>query len=499
MQSRHRRTAEIGLIVLASAVAALSARDYAGGWNDGSRLATVESLVDRHTLVIDDSIFVRSPATADAPNPYTPGDELLRTKGTQDKLRIGGHYYSDKSPLPAFWLAAWYQLLKSSVGLSAPAHPHLFCYLMTLASSGIAYVVSVWSAWRLALGKGLPLPTCFLLAASFGLATVALPYSRHMNNHLLLLAVVSLLMLALDSLNSFQSVAGAEPRRCPGEGLPGHRLGFATCQPFLVEGLANYRLAAAGTLTGLGYTCDLGLGPMLVLCTTALVAYRTRSFISLACFAAAALPWLAAHHAVNYSTGGTISPANSVAEYLAWPGSPFNTKNMTGGWAHNNIGHFLLYSAALLFGKHGFVNYNLPLYLAPVAVAVLWRRRPPELPEIAFAVAFSGGAWLLYAALSNNYSGPCCSIRWFVPLLAPGYYLLVVLLRERPMLVRDLEILALFGAVLEAWLWWRGPWDGRVPWGLWPINLAALIAWSALGKIKSRADLAAPRACDERG
>jgi len=37
-----------GLLVLcgAIAVALFSCRNYAGGWNDGSRLATVEALVD---------------------------------------------------------------------------------------------------------------------------------------------------------------------------------------------------------------------------------------------------------------------------------------------------------------------------------------------------------------------------------------------------------------------------------------------------------------------
>ena len=44
---------------VAVAIAIVSARDLAGGWNDGSRLATVESLVDYHTLAIDDSAFVK--------------------------------------------------------------------------------------------------------------------------------------------------------------------------------------------------------------------------------------------------------------------------------------------------------------------------------------------------------------------------------------------------------------------------------------------------------
>ena len=69
---------------------------YAGGWNDGSRLATVESVVDRHTWVIDDSIFVNPSAeTADHPHRQAPyaapdpaADYLLKHEGTLDKLFI---------------------------------------------------------------------------------------------------------------------------------------------------------------------------------------------------------------------------------------------------------------------------------------------------------------------------------------------------------------------------------------------------------------------------
>lgn len=435
---RNRRRCEAAVIATAALIAVASARGYAGGWNDGSRLATVESLVDHHTLAIDRSIFVRSPDNANAPNPYTPGDELLRAKGTQDKLLIAGHYYSDKSPLPAFWLAAWYGLLQQVTGLAAREQPNLFCYLMTVLSSGVAYVISVWSVWRLAVRHALPWATCALLAASLGLATVALPYARQVNNHILLLAVMSLMMLALDQRRAIYP-------------------------------------AATGTLAGLGYALDLGLGPMLVLCTAALIAYRTRSLLAIACFGLAAAPWLAAHHVVNYHTGGTFGPANSVAAYLAWPGSPFSVQNMTGGWAHRDHGHFLLYAAALLFGKHGLLNYNLPLFLALPSLALLVRRRLAELPELAFAAAFCGAAWLLYAALSNNYSGPCCSIRWFVPFLAPAYYVLVLMLRERREIFRSLQWLTACGTCLVCLLWWRGPWDGSVPYLLWPLNVIALL------------------------
>lgn len=471
-----RRSLEIAVVCIASLTAIVSARDYAGGWNDGSRLATVESLVDRHTLAIDDSIFVRSPATADRPNPYEPGNDLLRTGGTKDKLFIGGHYYSDKSPLPAFWLAGCYQVLKLLTGVTAQENPRLFCYLMTLASSGLAYVVSIWAVWRLACRKGLPLGQCLLVTAGLAFATVALSYVRHVNNHITLLAVVMLLMLALDHLAELQRT------NLNHKGDKEHKVGTAISGAHFDRSRLwdlDFGLwtAAAGFVAGLAYTFDLGLGPVLLLCTTGLVACRTRSIAELACYSLAALPCLAAHHVVNYATGGTVGPANSVADYLAWPCSPFSAANMTGGWAHGDIGHFALYTSALLVGKHGFVSYNLPLFLAVVGLIVLLRRRLPETPELLFSAAFAGGTWLIYGALSNNYAGPCCSVRWFVPLLAPAWYVLVLLLRERPAAARDLAVLSLFGAALSACLWWRGPWDGRVPLALWPLNSAAIITW----------------------
>src|SRR5438874_8032985 len=111
-----RETRTLVLIVLAAtAVAMASARPYAGAWNDGSRLAAVECLVDQGTLAIDDSLFVAVPAEGSAqPNPYCG---VALTGGTLDKLLIDGHFYSDKSPIPALLLAVVYQLLQWLTGL----------------------------------------------------------------------------------------------------------------------------------------------------------------------------------------------------------------------------------------------------------------------------------------------------------------------------------------------------------------------------------------------
>jgi hypothetical protein len=414
------------VLVLAAGIAVVSARAGADCWNDSSRLATVEALVDYHTLAIDRSIFA-----------------------TGDKLFIAGHYYSDKSPVPAVLMAGLYLGLHSITGLTAREHPETFCYVMTLAFAGLAYVVAVWCVYQFGRPLRLSQALRLCLAASFALATVALPYARNVNNHILLLGVAAPLVLGLAWLGQ----AGTSGRPCWS------------------------RLVGIGTLAGLGYTIDLGMGPVLLGCTLGLVSWRCRRPGAIAAVLAATLPWLALHHALNYSVGGTLVPANAVAEYFRWPGCSFTPQNMTGGWKHANVGHFLVYAAALLFGKQGFIGHNLALFLVVPALAVLLRRRTAELPEVLFAAFWCGGTWLLYAANSTNYSGACCSVRWFVPLLAPGYYVLALLLRDHPRCRADFLLLSVWGSVFGAVMWWRGPWLRFKLALYWPLLAAALLTW----------------------
>ncbi len=297
--------------------------------------------------------------------------------------------------------------------------PDRFCLALTLATAGAAYVVAVWCVYRLGLALGLPLARSLALAASFGLATVALTYSRHVNAHIILLAVAAALFLGLVRL------ANVEP----------------SSTAFWL------RVAWLGSLAGVGYTCDLGGGPLLVICARAFDRLRLRNLGLVALFALFSLPWLALHHGINYSIGGSFRPINSVPEYSVWPGSPFNAENLTGAWNHS-FSHFAMYAAAMLVGKRGFFGHNLPLFLAVPGMILLVRRRTTGLPEAMFGCAWAIGMWLLYAALSNNYAGVCCSVRWFVPLLVPGYYVLALLLREYPEYRWDFWVLSAWGAVM---------------------------------------------------
>jgi hypothetical protein len=440
-----------GCLVLAAAglIAVISARPYAGSWNDGSRLATVEALVDHHTLAIDDSIFVKVPAAAEGnrPSSYPRANSGLMKRGTLDKLFINGHYYSDKSPVPALFLAGAYQVGQWLTGLTARDHADRFCYAMTLLSSGLAYVVTVWCMFRIGGRMGLSLGLTLALTASFALGTVAVPYAQHVNSHNVLLAITALVLLSLLRL--------AEANRA---GRP-----------------STWHLFGLGTLAGLGYTVDLGAGPVLVVCTLAVALYRDRRWRTAGLFLLGAMPWLALHHAVNYAVGGTWQPANAVPDYFQWPGCPFHPQDLTGGWHHESVARFLGYAAGLLVGRNGFLGHNPTLFLALAAIVLLLVKRTPELPEVLFAGFYCGGVWLAYAVTSTNAAGLCCSIRWFVPLLAPAYLVLAILLRRFPQYKGDFFVLSAWGVVLAGLAWWHGPWM-KVPL-YWLLQAGILLSW----------------------
>jgi hypothetical protein len=449
----------ISILAIGIAVILVSAKPYAGGWNDGSRLAQVEALVDFKTLAIDRSIFVDPAAARGAEaTPYPPQRKDLMEGGTLDKVLVKDRYYSDKPPVSALFMAACYQALKWTTGLQARLRPDLFAYSMTLVSSGLAYLAAVLCIHLLGRKILAAKSTAFAVTISFALGSSALAYARQVNSHVELLAVAAALMACLHSL----------PQRL-----------LETPPP---RGL----LAGMGVLAGLGYCLDLAAGPLLLITVLPLISYRCRvagkkGLGMIALFFFSALPLIILHHALNYQTGGTLRPVNTVAEYLYWPGSPFNADNATGHWHHSSFGRGLVYALDLLVGRKGFLLHQPVLILAFLGgLAVMIRNRPlvPEFPEMLFAFAWSGAVWLAYAWGSNNLSGVCVTIRWFVPLLAPGYYVLLTVLRYRSRCYPEFLTLAAGGMVLSLLMWCYGPWTNMVP-GYWFILGATLLGWSA--------------------
>jgi hypothetical protein len=416
--------------VAALLLAAVSARPDAGSWNDVSRLATVEALVEHHTFAVDDTLL---------------------GAGTKDKLLIQGRFYSDKPPTLQMFLAAGYQVWRWCGGPTPRENLHLFCRVMALLCGVPAYVATVLCTHRLGWLLGLPRAWRWWFTASLALATVALPYARNVNGHLPQLAATAALFVQLAWLS------------------PGNPTGA----PVPTRG----RLFLVGTFAGLAYTMDLGVGPVLLVCLAPLLLYRCRRWDLLAGAVLGALPWVALHHAVNYAIAGTWRPAGSVMEYLNWPGSAFDEQNATGTWKHDLPG-FLVYTTGLWFGARGFLSHNLVLFLAPPALVLVLRdRTSPWRPEVLFGAAFAAGNTLLFGALSNNFSGWNVTVRWFLPLLVPGYATVALAARLRPRVRELFLLLSFWGGLLAVSMWRVGPYAdyGAVPW-VWEVQAAAAVS-----------------------
>jgi hypothetical protein len=412
---------------LAFALAATGARDQPGGFNDGSRLATAESLVERGTLAIDDSVFVIPPPDLRERGllPEDPNPTYSLARGTKDKLLIGGRYYSDKPMIPAVVNAAGYRLLMLA-DLPRPAdRPDVFTRVSTILLCGVGYAVAVGCMWVLGKQVGLAPAWRLVWLAGFALATLLPAYSRQLNAGVPQLAAAAGLAVLLSR------VAGGDARR--------------------------WILVGGGTCAGFGFTVDQASGAPLLALAAGLVVYRTRRVGPTALFLVGALPWVAAHHAVNYAIGRVWVPLNMVPEYLEWPGSPFDRSNMTGLARHTPLG-LAYYLRELLVGESGFLVFNLPLFLA---VAMGWRvlaRPVPDRPELAAMILWSVAVVVVYAVLSDNLGGYCLSIRWFVPLLVPGFWVLARLLVECPTLRLDFAVLSAWGLVVSWRSWPAGPW-----------------------------------------
>ena len=88
-------------------------KQYVTSWNDASRIATIESLVDYNSFAIDNSLFI----------------------GTGDKYLYAGNFYSTKPPIFTL-LSSGVYLLINSLGFSFQSNYRATYYLLTILVIG---------------------------------------------------------------------------------------------------------------------------------------------------------------------------------------------------------------------------------------------------------------------------------------------------------------------------------------------------------------------------
>jgi hypothetical protein len=149
------------VFVAALFVCAILTKTHTVSWNDGSRFATVESLVDRHTAAIDGSPFL---------------------KIIGDWYRYHGKTYSDKPPLLAVSGAAIGFVL-APFGITFERHRALTIYLVTLLTVGAWYATGCCYVYLFGRLLGFIRMRAYGIAALSGLATLSLPYATVLSNH----------------------------------------------------------------------------------------------------------------------------------------------------------------------------------------------------------------------------------------------------------------------------------------------------------------------------
>jgi hypothetical protein len=330
-------------------------------------MALTQSLVEHHSLAIDESVFVKG----------------------GDKVFINGHFYSDKPALPSMLAAIIYAPL-NTIGLRLDYGWNLSYYFIILFTIKVFWIASIL-AFRKALTftpirqAGIPL-AIFI----YTFASLAFAWTSSFNNHSL---AGSSLMIAF-----FFYLKGKHQ----------------DVKPALLWSGLFFGLAASMDMPTTIFLLGFGL----------LVAHKWRITAPTRLFMAGALIPLTIHFVVNYSIGGTFLPLQLNPQFFEFDGSVWTGSKTLSGVSMNTPLFTIQYAFISLFGFKGFIWYNpLLLFLVPLVIRNVRHGKEFQLETL---IILFGSIVLMsyYWLFSSNYGGWSYSIRWFVPILPLFFFYL---------------------------------------------------------------------------
>jgi hypothetical protein len=342
-------------VVLAVLLFALTKRDVTLAGNESSRLAAVESLVDRGTSSIEGSTFT-----------------------TVDKVRIDGRFYSDKPILPIAWLAAVYWIPSHALSIDFAESRETAVKIVTFFGIGSFSILLALLFFLRLRPADAPLGLRLVSSAAVVLATWIVSYGTTVNNHTPAACVVFALVWVLDS----------------SRGRPG------LAPPLL-----------AGTLAGLLFNFDFPTGGLFALGSIAFVstAHPSRLRATVACAAGfAALVVLMM--ALDLFAYGTVLPASMVPGGKDFPG---NIHAVTPGgqfWPRDPP----VYYFHVLFGQRGFFSCMPVLLFGLMPIAADLRSRRKDAWILGATLA---SVTLFYATQTGDHGGWAYGFRYLIPLI----------------------------------------------------------------------------------
>lgn len=330
-------------------------------WNDESRMATIQSLVESGSFVIDRSSFIT----------------------TGDKVFIDGHFYSDKPPAPALLGAAVYAPLYMA-GLRLHEGNSIAYFLITLLTVGTCWLFGTLAFFYALRFTGMDAEHGLLAGVALGLGTIFLTWSTTFNNH--------------------EFAAGFLA------------IGFLFLLKARYEQRVQQNLAIAGLFLSLAGAADIPAGVFYMLFLLNVLrdpALRKAAGFYLAPLLLTIAPTLA----INYMIHGSVMPVQIYRSYFDYPGSPWLGSPDLSGMSTNEWRFALLYGLQTLIGPRGFLLYNPLLFVSIWGLAREIRRKGTFFYEALCVAAGSCAVLLYYWRMTTNYGGWSYSIRWFVPLI----------------------------------------------------------------------------------
>jgi hypothetical protein len=344
--------------------------DTTANANVASRLATAESLVERHTFRIDESPFV----------------------STLDKVSIGGHFYSEKPPLLALLAAAVYWPLHAA-GLELRPGPSLVPFAITFVLLGASFLLCAACFHDGLRRAGLGDTAAAWMTAMLACGTLCLPFNTTLNNHGF---TASWLFIA------FYGLLRANTR----EGALRQAQGRLRAAPWLWLSGVAFALAIAA---------DYSLAIFFVFFVAGAIARRRQLRGHVLCLALPVALAVGASLAYNHAISGSLRPVQIQPELFRYPGSYwYGGGEHLSGVGFNSAVFTLRYAWRALFGASGFLLYN------PLLLVALWMaarrivKRETLWVEAAVALAASCVFAGYFLVSTTNYSGCSYSIRWFV-------------------------------------------------------------------------------------
>ena len=325
--------------------------------NEASRLATIESLVDFHTFIIDNSRFV----------------------WTIDKYFYQGHFYSDKPPILSIYGSFFYALLKI-VGISFSNQFGLTIFLMTILVVGVSTAIGMVYFYKTLKFLEIKENWIDVLLIIAGSGTLLLPYSSVFSNHVV---SASLLMAGFYYLLRVKE----------------------SIRYSLLSGLL---ITLAGSIDVVAFI----FVPFLA------ISFFKKPLKSKIVFSLACALVLVIYFQLNFYTSGSLRPPSMNQSLWEYPGSVFNRTNLSGLADHSDFSALLNYAFHMIIGHRGLISYTPILVFSFFGFVKIFQNKEFKYREEHLLILLASSAYvLMYILRSNNYSGYSYGVRWYANLM----------------------------------------------------------------------------------